>query len=1118
MTKTVKCHIKNAKKISALLFALITAVFSISSFPVNADEDISDNITGGKAVVNELVSDIGYSAVLYDADNGLPTSDANTILSSSDGFIWIGGYSGLIRYDGTSFERQDHSGGITSVNILYEDSKGRIWVGTNDNGVVCLYNGNSRHLSYEDGLIEASISSIAEDDKGNILIGTRDGVYYIQEDRTVGTVSDSQIVDAYIIQLKRDIDGNVIGVTDSGAVFRISGLRVTEYYNDTDIGIDGVSAVLPSTHNKDEIWLGTELGEVCEASFADNFGNIKKSAMYYKETVKNGTDETAEKTVPVLATEPVQDLYYCEGRVFVLMQSRIFFADGYGGYRQLEDIPLDGGIQRMTEDWEGNLWFASRRQGVMKIAANKFFDVTTHAGLAHKIVNTTCIHNGRIYIGTDTGLQITNTAYIPVKNELSEYMGDTRIRCITKDNDDNLWLSTYTNDMGLVCYTADKEIISFTEADGLPSNKVRCTAVTSDGAVLAGTNGGIAVIRDYKIERIIDEDKGLNNPVILTVEEVDGKYYLGSDGDGIYVAEGNKITHLYREDGLTSGVILRIKKDEKRNVIWIVTSNSIQYIQDGIIKKVEAFPYTNNYDIYFDSENNAWVPASSGIYVVNAEEMITRENFDYAFYNISDGLPCVPTSNSFSCIDENGELFLAGRSGVTRVNIDQFFVESHDIRFSVPYIEDDKRRYYPDKNNTFELPSNAKSITIYNYALTYMMHDPQIEYFLDGADSQPITVNKSDMAPLRYTNLRGGEYDFSLSLIDNASHTVRQTVSYHIVKNRAYYEQWWFYVICVCVNILVIIFIIRYVTERKTTDFLKREREQQKLQRLFEQTATALVNAIDAKDKYTHGHSARVAEYSRKIAELCGMDERQCLEVYYAGLLHDVGKIGVPASVINKDGRLTDEEYEMIRQHPVTGYQILKSIREYPFLSIGARYHHERYDGRGYPDGVKGTDIPDIARIVSVADAYDAMTSKRSYRDPIPQQKVREEFVKGSGTQFDPEYAKMMLHLIDLDTEYELKEREEISELEGNDDLVIGEHRSIVSEGILITPAVTKICLKIRKYDNSSNNRPSPSLILFDSLDGCFHSSEKEIKDLLYFEYGEILFSGDTVPAKCRQI
>lgn len=286
------------------------------------------------------------------------------------------------------------------------------------------------------------------------------------------------------------------------------------------------------------------------------------------------------------------------------------------------------------------------------------------------------------------------------------------------------------------------------------------------------------------------------------------------------------------------------------------------------------------------------------------------------------------------------------------------------------------------------------------------------------------------------------------------------------------------------------------------------EGKQESLERLFRQTATSLVSAIDAKDTYTHGHSSRVAEYSRKIAELVGKSESECSEIYYAALLHDVGKIGVPESIINKHGKLTSEEFEIIKQHPAMGAQILQSIREYPFLSIGAHYHHERYDGKGYPDGLKGTDIPEIARIVSIADAYDAMTSKRSYREPLPQQKVREEFVKGIGTQFDPDLARLMVHLIDLDTEYEMKESEEVRELSGRNEMNVEGYRSNVSNGILITPNMTTIRMKV-----SSEKASVPSLILFDSLDGRVHSDEKDIKDMFYFEYGEIWFDGKT---ECR--
>lgn len=198
--------------------------------------------------------------------------------------------------------------------------------------------------------------------------------------------------------------------------------------------------------------------------------------------------------------------------------------------------------------------------------------------------------------------------------------------------------------------------------------------------------------------------------------------------------------------------------------------------------------------------------------------------------------------------------------------------------------------------------------------------------------------------------------------------------------------------------------------------------EQEHLNELFTETARALVSAIDAKDRYTHGHSTRVAEYSKKIALRAGKSEKETKEIYFAALLHDVGKIGVSDTIINKSGKLTDEEFTKIKKHPVWGWEILSNITDSPYLSIGAHYHHEKYDGHGYPEGLSGKNIPDMARIIAVADAYDAMTSKRSYRSPLPQEVVRSEIENGSGSQFDPVYAKIMLDMIDEDKNYEIKE------------------------------------------------------------------------------------------------
>ena len=204
-----------------------------------------------------------------------------------------------------------------------------------------------------------------------------------------------------------------------------------------------------------------------------------------------------------------------------------------------------------------------------------------------------------------------------------------------------------------------------------------------------------------------------------------------------------------------------------------------------------------------------------------------------------------------------------------------------------------------------------------------------------------------------------------------------------------------------------------------STEVQKKTEENEKL---FIHVVLSLTTAIDAKDTYTNGHSSRVASYAREIASRYGYSLDRQSDIYMMGLLHDVGKIGIPDAVINKPGKLSDEEFAIIKTHPVLGAKILSNIQEMPRLATGAKYHHERYDGRGYPEGLVGDDIPEEARIIAVADAYDAMSSRRSYRDVLPQETVREQIETGMGTQFDPRFAEIMLEMMDEDTEYKMRE------------------------------------------------------------------------------------------------
>ena len=190
------------------------------------------------------------------------------------------------------------------------------------------------------------------------------------------------------------------------------------------------------------------------------------------------------------------------------------------------------------------------------------------------------------------------------------------------------------------------------------------------------------------------------------------------------------------------------------------------------------------------------------------------------------------------------------------------------------------------------------------------------------------------------------------------------------------------------------------------------EEKRQQVELVTLNAIMAIANMIEARDAYTRGHSNRVAQCSVAIGKKLGLSEKELKNIDYMALLHDIGKIGVPDNILNKPFSLTEDEYAVMKKHPTKGYDILKNFSAIPDLHYGILYHHERYDGKGYPGGLKGEEIPFQARIIAIADTYDAMTSDRAYRKALPLDVVIEEFVENRGIQFDPQLVDVFLEMI----------------------------------------------------------------------------------------------------------
>ena len=199
---------------------------------------------------------------------------------------------------------------------------------------------------------------------------------------------------------------------------------------------------------------------------------------------------------------------------------------------------------------------------------------------------------------------------------------------------------------------------------------------------------------------------------------------------------------------------------------------------------------------------------------------------------------------------------------------------------------------------------------------------------------------------------------------------------------------------------------MRAIIDRKTKEY----------QELALESIVAIVNIIEAKDEITEGHSVRVAGYSRALAEAMGYSPDKVNQVFRTGLLHDVGKIGIPDLILKKEGKLTNEEYGEIKEHTSIGGKILAAIETMDYLAAGANYHHERYDGTGYPKGLAGEEIPEIGRIIAVADVFDALVSKRHYKEAMDVEEARAELLRGAGTQFDPRIVSIFIELMENGT------------------------------------------------------------------------------------------------------
>ena len=936
-----------------------------------------------------------YVQTIYSNNTGLPCGEANDIAQTPNGILWIGTYAGLYRYNGSEFRCMTDFQSVRSINCLYVDEEGRLWIGTNDNGLSICINGKIVNtLDRNKGLPSNSVRKIVKGADGYYYVGTSVGILVLELNsglRICNIIKEA----GYIMSLSADNNGFVAAVSSGGKLFILNESEIRysqvlesekEIYTCCSFDKDGILNVGTSKNHIYRYKVGQEFSEPQGFSSTDNLTYLKT-------------------------------IYFDKDRRFVCADNGIGYYDNENNFVIIGTGRFNNSIDNMCVDYQGNYWFTSSRQGLMRLSASAFTNLYASSNLPSKVVNTVTKWQDSLYIGTDKGLDIIKDGK-KIQTELSSQLASVRIRCIKKDSNNHLWICTYGR--GLLEVEENGKITVYDSSLGKIGNWMRVVIELSNGTMLAAGEKGISFIKNKKVTKLLKYGENLSNAVILSLMEMpDGTILAGSDGDGLIVIQNEEVKRIFTQtEGLTSGVILRTVCDPINSGVYIITSNSLCYMDKRFsIRAIENFPYFNNYDIQIGADGNLFVLGSAGIYIVSSSSILSAaDKVHFDLLDSKSGLTSSLTANAWNYIDEEGTLYLSTGTGVYSIDTSNYSFSKLSYRMMVSSVKLDSVTFPIDRDEPLIIGRNISKIEIFPEVINFTVLDPQVGYWLEGFDQKENIVYQSKLSSIVYTNLPYGSYSFHLSVFDKDQNILEESV-YSFIKEKEIYDNTYFKVYLFLVALIAVAWLTFLAVRSQLQhrfDLQKKEIEFAKEQiRMGNETILAIAKTVDAKDENTSQHSMRVSEYSVMIADELGFKKAECENLRKAALLHDIGKIGIPDRILNKPSRLDDDEYEIMKTHVTRGAEILKGFTMIDHVDEGARYHHERWDGSGYADGLKGEEIPLYARIIGIADAFDAMTANRVYRKKLDFDFVVSEIKRCRGTQFDPKIADILLSLID---------------------------------------------------------------------------------------------------------
>ena len=1002
------------------LLVILTCLLLLSAFPALGQEARAASYMSNKT---EIPVD-------------LEVSGAEAICQTENGYVWIAQYSGLTRYDSKefvtykSFEYDGQEYSVINVRALAAEGD-TLYIGTSEH--IYVY----KDYHFEPLLMDPGVVTgiVLDEGKDLLYISTQDngGIIYDIAKGTKTTIPGSE--GKYVRDIALDLE------------------RDNCYYQVAEGVYD---------KNGNEVFLNSRLLETY--SYGTTLFMAEDSGIVHRYDMKNGK-MLDDFTIP----DQVNRMLYSEEDqlLFVACEKDgiycVDFSTGEPTVALAGDLESKSQLVDLMIDYEGNLWVASHyigASGVSIITRNALsellyddpiwqslneppaFDRNVYA--VERYGDILYIVAARIYrydlkqnmILPDNAIMQRIDAYAAAKTQEGRAQGDSNFEFTYAPKDveifrDKIYFAV--SGIGLVEYDPSSEAVKIYDQNyiidhhgklvGDPAlettNTVRSLRSFDDYLALGYTRG---LMRFDGVEFSV-MNLGTNVLYInktkdgqLLYDRTQGLFVVDDDFSGVEEiptekgVTGNRLKFLVDGDLIYYTLNSRLFRLDTVNGNGISEEITIPYIKGSIVELAKI----RFGDKDGEPEYKYVIGSQTQLYI--ADSLDGDRLTDYDSFDATNGLHPIIANTSGYYDESEQKYYLQSTNGVFVYD----FNKTRDIpapaKIVVSSVDLDGEHFY---GNTISIGKDVYRVAFNLSILGFRPNNGYTIYYkLDGID-EDYTVAADDNRSAYYTNLAGGSYDFHVYVTDEYGQSSNE-IRVHLEKEKKVNEQWWFWAALAIIAVAAVVLIASAYVHHKTKQSLKRQLE---YKNITVESIQAIARTIDAKDEYTNGHSIRVGAYSKIIAENLGMSSDEVDNIYYIALLHDIGKIAIPDSILNKPGRLTDEEFAVMKSHTTEGMKILTKIEtnasehgtmddNYLKESIEmAHFHHEKWNGTGYPTGIRGEAIPLSARIMAVADVFDALVAERVYKKPFSYEKAMAIITEGAGQHFDPTIVEAFCHI-----------------------------------------------------------------------------------------------------------